>query len=141
MAKVSVLLQDLLIKRGVVFISNAFESIDHPKFFVVMGEKDSVVGYFYINSGVNRYVASNQESMAMQMPIRRSDYPDFLTHNSFIAGHQLAFLTRSELRSHLQSGKASYKGELTPDDLERLLYAARSSKLFTNVEKATFFKP
>jgi hypothetical protein len=130
-----------MIKRGAIFISGAFRHINHPKFFVVMGENEAQeVGYFYINSNVNRHVALNPERMAMQMHIKHASYPDFLTHDSFISGHKLATMPKSELSAHLKSGAASYKGELVVEDLERLLCTVRKSKLFSDEEKETVFR-
>ncbi|MDR1342828.1 MAG: hypothetical protein LBK18_06195 [Prevotellaceae bacterium] len=130
-----------MVKRGAIFISGAFKHIDHPKFFLVMGENEAQeVGYFYINSNVNRYVAANPERMAMQMYIKHDGYPDFLKHGSFIGAHELTTIPKNELTARLKSGAAAYRGELTPDDLDRLLLAVRSSKLFTDEEKEIVFK-
>jgi hypothetical protein len=133
-------LYSALIKRGAIFISGAFEGIGHPKFFVVMGESEAQkVGYFFINSNVNRYVAASAERMAMQMYIKGASYPDFLKHGSFIGAHELTTMPKSELMAHLKSGAASYRGELEAEDVERLLCAVRKSKLFADEEKEMFF--
>jgi hypothetical protein len=49
-------------------------------------------------------------------------------------------MPKSELTALLKSGAAVYRGELTPEDLERLLSAVRNSKLFTDEEKEIVFK-
>lgn len=51
-----------LVQRGQVLYSDIFERIDHPKFFVVIGITDTqVVGFFYINSEINRLINTKKE--------------------------------------------------------------------------------
>lgn len=108
------------------------------KFFVVVGEdEDNYVGYFFINSNINRFVAKQQELADMQMPIKPTDYP-FLTHVSFIDGHELSLLKKAELIEELSTGKTQIKGRIRTDDMERLLNAALNSPLFSAKEKIYF---
>jgi hypothetical protein len=130
-----------MIKRGVVLLSS-FEDIDHKKFFVVIGEgENDVVGFFFINSNINRYIGKIEKFRNMQMHIKHSTYPYFLTHDSFIGGHKLMKIPKSTLARQIQSGEAQYRGELTPEDLERLLDNLRSSSIYPATYKKTFFKP
>jgi hypothetical protein len=129
-----------MIKRGAIFISGAFKHIDHRKFFVVIGENEAqLVGFFYINSNVNPYIASNPERMAMQMYIKHASYPNFLTHGSFIDAHKLVKISKSDLTRQISSGEAKYCGELTSDDLMLLLENLRASPIYSKVEKSIFF--
>ena len=78
-----VLLLDNAIKRGTILHSDIFE-IDHAKFFVVIAvTKDSVVGFFYINSKVNGNVIRKEEQYKLQYQILPTDY-SFLDHASYI---------------------------------------------------------
>ena len=108
------------------------------KFFVIVGEdNDCYLGYFFINSNINSYVARNEEMCNMQLPVKPTDYP-FLTHVSFIDGHALSILRKSDLIDELSDGKAQYKGRLSDDDIAMLLDAALSSPLFSRKEKEYF---
>ncbi|MDR0711590.1 MAG: hypothetical protein LBF67_04500 [Prevotellaceae bacterium] len=129
-----------IIKRGAVLIG-AFTGIDHKKFFVVAGESGEMAGYFFINSNINSFVQSNKSFMDLQMPIKRSCYPSFLTHDSFIDAHELRKAHKSTLAKQLTSGKIAYRGMLSADDLEQLLEGLRSSPVYKKVDKDTFFKP
>jgi hypothetical protein len=130
-----------MIKRGVVLIAS-FEGIDHKKFFVVVGEgEDEFVGFFFINSNISKRVERVEKYRNMQMHIKRASYPNFLTHDSFIGAHNLETISKSELTKQIQTGEAQYCGELTPDDLELLLYNVRRSPIYPELYQKTFFKP
>ena len=127
------------IRRGDIF-HRYFTTTTPPKdkFFVVVGEDEGYyVGYFFINSNINDYALRNDMMRAMQLPIKPSDYP-FLSHLSFVAGHQLSKLSKRELLRELYSGKAQYKGRLSDWDMEMLLGAALNSPLFSEREKEFF---
>ena len=119
-----------------------FETTTPPKqkFFVVVGEDaDCIVGYFFINSNINRYVQRQKLLFDMQMQIKRSNYP-FLAYDSFIGAHELKTISKTTLSNELQSGETQIKGRLTDDDLNRLLDFARSSDIFSQYEKDTYFR-
>ena len=127
------------IRRGDIF-HRYFTTTTPPKdkFFIVIGEDEGFyVGYFFINSNINDYALRNDMMRAMQLPIKPSDYP-FLSHLSFVAGHQLSKLSKRELLRELYSGKAQYKGRLSDWDMEMLLGAALNSPLFSEREKEFF---
>lgn len=127
------------IRRGDIFHRHFTTTIPpKDKFFVVVGEDSThLVGYFFVNSNINNFVARNSRMMAMQLPIKPSDYP-FLTHLSFVAGHQLAVLSKNELLEEISNGKAQYKGRMNDDDMRMLLSAALQSPLFSEKEKNYF---
>lgn len=57
-----------LVHRGQILNSDIFEDIDHAKFFVVIGvSEDSVAGFFYINSEINRFINTKDEQLLMQI--------------------------------------------------------------------------
>lgn len=108
------------------------------KFFVIVGEDDmNYVGYFFINSNVNKFIARNDALNNMQMPIKPEDYA-FLTHVSFIAGHELSLLRKSDLINELSTGTTQLKGRIKEDDMTMLLDAAMKSPLFSQKEKEYF---
>lgn len=127
------------VNRGDIY-HRYFSTTTPPKnkFFVIVGEDiDCYVGYFFINSNINSYVARNQEMSNMQLPIKPTDYP-FLDHLSFVDGHALSILKKSDLIEELSNGKAKFKGRLSEDDVTMLLNAALSSPLFSRKEKEYF---
>lgn len=64
-----------LIKMGSIFHSETFDFVDHGKFFVIMGvSHGEVVGLFFINSGINKWIQGKEEMLAMQYPMRKADY-------------------------------------------------------------------
>lgn len=127
------------IRRGDIYHRHFSTTIPpKDKFFVIVGEDEThYVGYFFVNSNINNFVARNEKMVAMQLPIKPSDYP-FLTHLSFVAGHQLSVLPKSDLIRELQSGRAQYKGRMSSEDMEMLLSAALQSPLFSEKEKNYF---
>lgn len=127
------------VRRGDVF-HRFFKTTTPPKnkFFVIVGEdKNNYVGYFFINSNINNYVIRNEEMNNMQMPIKPEDYP-FLTHLSFIGGHELSTLPKKVLITELSNGTTQLKGRMRKEDLDMLLEAAKTSTLFSAKEKAFF---
>lgn len=72
------------IQRGTILHSTIFENIDHGKFFVVMGvTQEYIAGFFFINSNIHRSLFDKPEQLALQYPLRHSDYK-FLDHDSFL---------------------------------------------------------
>ncbi|MDR2358177.1 MAG: hypothetical protein LBD87_00055 [Prevotellaceae bacterium] len=135
------ILSKALIRRGVLLHAEEFDHIDHGKFFVIIGENEQgFVGFFFINSNINNYVKSRPDFMDMQMPIKHSNYPDILSYDSFIACHALSQIPKIKLAQQIECGAAQFKGTLLTEDLELLLENLRSSKLYSKVEKETFFK-
>ena len=134
-------LSNALITRGVILHAKEFDNIAHGKFFVIIGEnKQAFVGFFFINSNINNYVKSRPDFMDMQMLIKHANYPEFLSHDSFIACHALSQIPKTKLAQQVECGAAQFKGTLLPEDLELLLENLRASKLYSKIEKETFFK-
>lgn len=127
------------IRRGTVFHSTIFEEIDHGKFFVVIGEDDNeLVGFFFINSWVNDFIQRKPEMAKLQFPIAQSDY-SFLSHNSFLNCSSLTTIDKDKLSYSIASGETTIKGQLTNNDINAILCMVRESKLFSKIEKDTFF--
>lgn len=129
----------IAVKRGDIF-HRFFNTTIPPKwkFFVIVGEdRKNYVGYFFINSNINNYVFSREAMRDMQLPIKPSDYA-FLDHVSFISGHSLSKLSKSELIEELSRGEAQFKGRMRPEDMKLLLNAALESPLYSDHEKQYF---
>lgn len=85
-------LLDTLVYRGQILHSDIFEDIGHAKFFVVIGvSSDSVAGFFYINSEINRFINNKDEQLLMQYPLFQCDY-SFLSHDSYICATNIGIV-------------------------------------------------
>ncbi len=127
------------VNRGDIF-HRYFSTTIPPKtkFFVIVGEDaENYVGYFFINSNINRFIAHNEAMYNMQMPIKPEDYT-FLSHVSFVSGHKLSLLRKSDLINELSTGATQLKGRMKKDDMKMLLDAALESPLFSPKEKEYF---
>lgn len=90
-------LSDFFIQRGQILHSDIFASIDHGKFFVVMGvSEDEIVGFFYINSDINRFINTKEEQLQMQILIKKDDY-SFLSQDSFICATNIVRFPKSQM--------------------------------------------
>lgn len=127
------------IRRGTVFHSTIFEEIDHGKFFVVIGENgNELVGFFFINSWVNEFIQRKPEMAKLQFPIAQSDY-SFLSHNSFLNCSSLTTIDKNKLSDSIASGETTIKGQLSNEDVSTILGMVRESKLYSKVERETYF--
>lgn len=127
------------VNRGDIY-HRYFTTTNPPKykFFVIVGEDDeNYVGYFFINSNINRFIAKDEEMYNMQMPVKPEDYP-FLSHMSFVACHELSILKKNTLIHELSTGTTQMKGKMRNEDMTMLLDAALNSPLFSEKEKEYF---
>ena len=132
-------LSKLAITRGTILCGH-FDKIDHPKFFVIIGENEKqFVGFFFINSDIHQSIRNKQAQFEMQMQIRKTDY-DFLNYDSFIGADKINIISKAKLASDIVNGKTQIKGNITFQDMSMLIDAVRESKIFSEIEKDTFFK-
>lgn len=127
------------IKRGTVFHSTIFENIGHGKFFVIIGEgANELVGFFFINSWVNDFIQGKPEMSRLQFPLSQSDYR-FLSHNSYLNCASLVTIDKQKLAESISSGETTIKGELSKEDISSILRTLNVSKLYSRVERETYF--
>lgn len=132
-------LLQLSVQRGSILLSDAFEDIDHAKFFAIIGVCDDMIaGFFFINSRIHPIIMSKPDQFAMQCQLRRQDY-DFLRYDSFLAANELQTRPVSALVDSIKNGLTSIVGQLTPQDLSAVLEACRNSDLFSAKQKRQFF--
>lgn len=130
---------DTIIQRGQILLSNIFESIDHEKFFLVIGvSEDEVTGFFYINSNINPLVNRKPEQVAMQYKILAKEY-SFLSHDSYICATNVSRIPKAELVESIQCGRTRIIDTLKQAHLDELLQRVRRSRLFSAFIKRTFF--
>ncbi len=133
------ILLDTLVYRGQILHSDIFENIDHAKFFVVIGvSSDSIAGFFYINSEINRFINNKDEQLLMQYPLFQCDY-SFLSHDSYICATNIVKLPKSIIVESIKSKRTKAVASLQPEHLEAILQKVRNSRLFSKKEKNEFF--
>lgn len=138
MMELPAMLVERMIARGTIIHSDDIHGIDHGKFFVVIGvSADFLVGFFFINSGINKYLLDKPAQLGLQYPLRSADY-SFLSHDSYIGGASLIRYRRDTLVAQLQSGTAKMVGTLMDRDMENLLQLCRDSKLYSVRDKRNF---
>lgn len=127
------------IKRGDILHSWNVHGIDHGKFFVVLNvTKDSLVGFFFINSIVNRFIEDKPELFELQYPIRPCDY-EFLSHNSFICGSALIEVPVTQIQEQLNAKVAEIVGSIRDTDMANLMNLCRKSRLYSIKQKKNYF--
>ena len=132
-------LYNTVIKRGQILHSENFVDIGHGKFFVIIGiTDDSIVGFFFINSNVNKYLFNKPELLAMQYPMRKEDY-GFLRYDSFLCATKILKLNKQDIVSGLQNGTVQIISQLMQEHLDDVLTMVRNSDLFKEREKRLLF--
>lgn len=127
-----------LIKRGAILHSETFDFVDHGKFFVIMGvSHGEVAGFFFINSGINKWIQGKEEMLAMQYPMRKADY-GFLRYDSFLAAQELLKIPISKIGSDMEKGQTIFKALMKEEHVNEVLQMARHSKLFKPKDKKNF---
>ena len=127
------------LKRGDIIHSRSICEIDHGKFFVILNICDeTVAGFFFINSVVNKFIKDKQEQLELQYPIRPCDY-HFLTHDSFICGSNLIEVSVALLYSQFEKGIAKKVGMLHQIDMDNLMNSCRKSKIYSIRTKKCYF--
>jgi len=135
----SIVLAGLAITRGTI-LYGSFDNIGHKKFFIIIGENDEqLVGFFFINSSIHQLIKNKPAQFDMQMSIRKTDY-SFLRYDSFISANKINTISKNKITSEIANQNIQVKDSLIDEDLNMLLDVVRRSKLFSKIEKETFFK-
>lgn len=130
---------ELLMRRGNIFIAS-FGHIHHPKFFVVIGEDDNcVIGAFFINSEVNRFIIRTKVSEELQISISNTDY-SFLDHPSFIDCSKIIKIKKEEFIKGINVQEIQFKDTLKEHHIQYILEKVRNSTLYNKSDKDTYFK-
>ncbi len=128
-----------IIFRGQILLSDIFEEIDHKEFFVVMDvTEDSVVGFFFINSQINKYVNRKPEQLQLQYPILKKDY-DFLSHDSYVCATSVTRRDKAALTKSFLDGGTKLIASLKEEHLKELLQLLNASPVFNKMDKKMFF--
>ena len=128
------------LQRGCILHSAEFDKIDHGKFFAIIGEDgDNVIGAFFINSKINKFIFSKPKMLNLQYLLSCKKYT-FLNYDSYLCCSEMIPINKLLLVEGLKEKRTVIKGELFTDDLENILQIVRNSDLYTDFEKETFFK-
>lgn len=128
------------IKRGLILHSFSFEEIGHGKFFVIIGvTEEEVAGFFFINSNIHNSIWGKQELLDMQYPLKKSDY-SFLRYDSYLCATKIIRKKKSEILADITNDKTTIVSEMRKEHVNDVLEKARASRLFSKIEKETFFK-
>lgn len=129
----------MTIKRGNILHSCDIKGINHGKFFVVLNIVDNhLVGFFFINSIVNRYIEDKPGILELQFIMRPSKY-SFLKHDSFVNGANIEELPLSVIEKQLSEGIATIVDNMRSEDMEDLMDLCRKSPLFKPRQKKRYF--
>lgn len=127
------------VSRGDVLLS-AFEGINHPKFFVVMGiSQDKICGFFFINSNVNKYLFGKNELLAMQYPLRHCEY-EFLRHDSFLCASDVKEMPLTDIAEGIKNANVDIIGRLKDNDIENILEMVNNSPVIRKIHKKRYFQ-
>lgn len=133
---------DLLLRRGSIFHgdSEVFPTIDHGKFFAIIGEDgDKLIGAFFINSEINTNFIRTPEQHDLQIPISNSKYTFLSKDVSYLDCAYLVKIDKRSLQAYINSHKVTYRETLDEVDAAYILEKLRASDLYSKTEKETFF--
>ena len=131
---------NFLLDRGSIFHGNIFPTIDHGKFFAVIGEDgDDWIGAFFINSEINLNVIRTQEQHDLQIPLTNTKYSFLSKEHSFLNCAELKRINKKALKAHIDANRVVYKDSLLDEDLDYILRKLRASDLYSDYDKETFF--
>ena len=127
------------ISRGDILHSE-FEGVDHGKFFVIMGiSNDSICGFFFINSNINRYIFQKTEFLALQYQLRHTEY-SFLKHDSFVCASNVKRMPLATLSEGISKGEIEIIDRLREEHVKDILEMVRNSKVINKRDKLLFFQ-
>lgn len=127
------------IKRGDILHSYDIKGVGHGKFFVVLNIIDNrIVGFFFINSIVNRHIEDKPGILELQFILRPDKYC-FLKHDSFINGSNIEELPLTIIEEQLDKGIATIVDCMKEDDMDMLMELCRKSRLFKPRDKKRYF--
>lgn len=128
------------LKRGTILHSSIFDSIDHGKFFAIIGENENkIVGAFFVNSKINDFIKTKPKLMQLQYCLSSKDY-GFLNYDSYLCCSDLVKIDKETLLQSLSAGRSEIKGSLLKEDLKNILNNINNSKVFTELEKQKYFR-
>lgn len=137
---------NFLIARGSIFHtfdtkSNLGVSIDHGKFFVIIGEsKDSYIGAFFVNSNINLNVIKHKIQAELQYELKKEDYPFLSKDVSYLNCASLLQLSKSELVNSINCKNTQFKASLLKPHLDEILDKLQKSPMYSKAVKDKYFK-
>lgn len=116
-------------------------SIDHGKFFVIIGEsEDSYIGTFFINSNINVNVIKNKIQAEHQYELKKEDYPFLSKEKSYLNCASLLRISKLGLEKSINCNKTQFKSSLLKSHLDEILEKLQKSPLYSKADKDKYFK-
>jgi hypothetical protein len=124
-----------VVSVGDVFIKK-FDSIDHPKYFIVAGMSDDKINVcaVYINSNIPGFMYSKQKLLNLQVNIKGNKY-DFLRHDSFVSCNAPINTIADKLIN-----SCKYAGRIDEEDLTNIRRTIINSRILTKNELKLYFQ-
>ena len=123
-----------LVSGCVVRIQVKFPQKTKPKFLVLVAEDDSVYWTFIVNSEIHPFIRNREHLYKSQVAIDAASHT-FLTHDSYLACHEILKLRREEVIQELISDTSSFKGNISVEIREQILAAIKSAITLNASEK------
>ena len=123
-----------LVSGCVIRIQVKFPQKTKPKFLVLIAEDDSEYWAFIANSEIHPFIRSREHLYRSQVAVDAASHT-FLTHDSYLACHEILKLRREEVIQELISDTSSLKGNITVEIREQILAAIKSAITLTASEK------
>lgn len=104
---------------------------DPPKNkFALVVSTNPLILAFLVNSKVNNYVQLRGELLALQIQIKKCDYP-FLDHDSYIACHNIIEdFSREEIVTQLKANIHNIIGMIKPTTKQQIITAIKASTIY-----------
>ena len=104
------------------------------KFFIVIGNDSSgnAIGVIFINTKPNPKVNFNKDFLDTQYFILQRDYSKFLKYDSYVDCSKIRELCNDRIH------RFKFKGNILPDDLERIMDMLKTSETIRVKEKKRF---
>jgi len=113
----------------------AFEDMPHDKRIVILSEKDDGwVGYCFINTEAS----TETKKKNFQIKLLPNDYPDFLTHVSYIDCGEVKQIKKDDIDLRYNESKIKSYGCLKERDFEFVRNAGKNNISLNKREKSFF---
>jgi len=96
------------------------------KYFIIVGYHDNHAITIYFNSEINHFVNYSQELQCLHIPFECAGRP-YLTKNCYCDCSFISLKDKNELHQAFSNDSRIYKGQLCPEDLNKVMMMLKSS--------------
>lgn len=110
------------------------------KRFIVIAEKydKETLGLVYINTDINQHFFPTPELQALHLPLEFTEEREYITHDCFAACNDFFPYTYEYIAGLMHLSIDTYLGELSENDLNRILVLVKSAKTIKPAKKKEF---